>query len=199
MICDTNALDKEGLPISLLATNFSIKEFSDNITSEEYTLFVMHVLEYQNVMFEQLANAREKKELEANPDSSEPYGVILSAVNIRDIAGLGMEHCGPKGQEISKKSTVLARDNYPEMLRKVIIVNSPWVFNGLWWILKALLPQRTIDKVSINGSNFVDELTKYVDLSSLPESLGGTYTGNGNDVPFEFDTSEGGLLWLQPK
>lgn len=187
------------MPISFLATTFRIKEFTDNVTIDEYRLFIMHVLEYQNVVVEQLSNAKERINLEEDPNSTEPYGVILQCVNIRDLTGLGLEHLGPKGQEISKMVTVLARDNYPEMLKKMIIVNSPWIFNGFWWVLKALLPQRTIDKVSINGGNYAAELAKEVDLSSLPESLGGTLVGNGNSVPFEFDTSEGGLLWLSPE
>lgn len=198
MICDPTALDKRGVPISFLGTNFSVKKFTETVTIEEYRTFIMHVLEYQNVIVEQLGNAMEKKRLEEDPDSTEPYGEILRSVNLRDLSGLGMEHCGTKGQEIAKMMTVMARDNYPEMLRKMIIVNSPWVFNGMWWVLKALLPQRTIDKVSINGGNFAAALAEEVDLSSLPEALGGTLTGNGNATPFDFDTSEGGLLWLSP-
>jgi len=197
-VCDPTARDIRGMPISFLETTFHIKDFTDNIATEEYTLFIMHVLEYQNVISEQLGNAAEKTNLEENPISTEPYGVILQSVNIRDLSGLGLEHLGPKGQEISKMMTVMARDNYPEILRKMIIVNSPWIFNGFWWVLKALLPQRTIDKVSINGGNYAAELAKEVDLSSLPESLGGTLVGNGNAVPFEFDTRRRFAMALSP-
>jgi len=199
MICDQNARDLDGVPISCMATNFSVRDFMDNITSEQYRTFIMHVLEFQNVMFEQIANAREKANLEEDSTSDNPYGFIAQGISIRDFAGLGMEHCGPKGQEIGKIFTLIARDNYPEMLKKMIVVNSPWVFNGFWWVMKQLLPQRTIDKVSINGGYYGGEVAKYIDTSSLPESLGGTYTGNSNDIPFEFDISEGGLLWLSPE
>lgn len=198
LICDPTALDKHGVPISFLATTFSVKSFTDKVTSDEYRTFVMYALEFQNLVCEQLGNKIELAKLEEDPSSTEPYGVILQAINIRDLAGLGMEHCGTKGQEIAKMTTVIARDNYPEMLRKMVIVNSPWVFNGLWWILKALLPQRTIDKVSINGASFEEELFKEVDPSNVPEALGGTLVGNGNAIPFEFDVSEGGLLWMTP-
>jgi hypothetical protein len=199
LLCDPTALDTHGIPISCLSISFSVKSFMDSVSTEEYKTFIMHSLEYQSVVYEQMGNAMEKGKLEEDPNSTEPYGVILQAINIRDLSGLGMEHCGLKGQEISKMMIDMARDNYPEVLRKMIIVNSPWVFNGLWWILKALLPQRTIDKVSINGGSYAAVLAKEVDLSSLPASLGGALTGNGNAVPFEFDTSEGGLLWLSPE
>jgi len=198
MICDHNARDRDGVPISTMSTHFSVREFMDNISSEQYRTFIMHVCEFHNIILEQLANARERSNLEEDSTSAEPYGVVLQALNVRDMGGLGMEHCGPKGQEIAKIFTLIARDNYPELLKKMIVVNSPWVFNGLWWFLKALLPQRTIDKVSINGGYYAEELAKYVDASSLPESLGGTYTGNSSGIPFEFDTSEGGLLWISP-
>ena len=195
MVCDPTALDNQGVPISYLCTDFSVSKFFDNVTTDEYRLFIMYALELQNVVLEQLGNAEERRKLEEDPDSAEPYGVVKQSINIRNLSGLGMEHIGFKGQEIAKIMTVIARDNYPEMLRKMIVVNSPWIFNGFYWVIKALLPQRTIDKVSINGSNFEGELTKEVDLSSVPESLGGTLMGNGNSVPFEFDTTEGGLLW----
>lgn len=123
MLCDSTAIDKHGMPISFMATNFSIKQFSENVTSDEYRQFIMYALEFQNVVCEQLGNAQEKVKLEEQLDSTEPYGVILQAVNIRDLSGLGMEHCSGKALEISKMMTVIARDNYPEMLRKMIIVN----------------------------------------------------------------------------
>lgn len=33
---------------------------------------------------------------------SEPYGIILPGVTMRDLGGITMEHIGTKGQSISK-------------------------------------------------------------------------------------------------
>ena len=41
----------------------------------------------------------------------------------------------------------IASDNYPEMMARSFMVNAPWVFNTLWFVLKGLLAERTVDKV----------------------------------------------------
>jgi hypothetical protein len=36
----------------------------------------------------------------------------------------------------------LASANYPELLRKMYVVNAPWIFNTFYWGLKQILPAR---------------------------------------------------------
>jgi hypothetical protein len=49
----------------------------------------------------------------------------------------------------------------------------------LWGILKPLLPKRTISKLSITGSDrneILDQLTKEMDITVIPEYLRGKNT-----------------------
>jgi len=41
---------------------------------------------------------------------------------------VGFRHLGSDGQEIIKTVVSLSSDNYPELLRKCIMINTPWVF-----------------------------------------------------------------------
>ena len=50
-------------------------------------------------------------------------------------------------QDIMKAVVSVASDNYPEMMARSFMVNAPWVFNTLWFVLKGLLAERTVDKV----------------------------------------------------
>ena len=51
------------------------------------------------------------------------------------------------GQDIMKAVVSIASDNYPEMMARSFMVNAPWIFNTLWYVLKGLLAERTVDKV----------------------------------------------------
>lgn len=55
-----------------------------------------------------------------------------------------------------------------------MIVNAPWVFTGVWAVIKAFLDEKTRKKIQIIGGSYKKELVKYVDADQLPESLGGT-------------------------
>lgn len=36
----------------------------------------------------------------------------------------------------------VASDNYPEMMHKCHMVNAPWLFNTVWWVIKGWLSPR---------------------------------------------------------
>jgi hypothetical protein len=99
---------------------------------------------------------------------------------------------GADSKAVLKVTMDVAADNFPEMLCKTIIVNAPWVFNTLWYIIKGWLDARTAAKVVIVGAKYKKELEADVDPKYIPQQLGGTYTGYNE--PFHFDVSEGGLL-----
>lgn len=56
---------------------------------------------------------------------------------------------------------------------------------------------RTVDKVTVMGSCFMDELSAHIDPAHIPATIGGDYPeAEQAGEPFAFDTSEGGLLWM---
>jgi hypothetical protein len=58
---------------------------------------------------------------------------------------------------------------------------------------------RTVSKISVLGSSYLAELTRdHIDVSQLPSTIGGEYPSDRQEgEPFEFDFSEGGLLWIE--
>jgi hypothetical protein len=66
-----------------------------------------------------------------------------------------------------------AQANFPEHMYKSFIINAPSVFSVGWSIIKPLLPERTIKKVMILGSDFKDVLLQYIPEEELPVEYGG--------------------------
>lgn len=62
-----------------------------------------------------------------------------------------------------QKGSQITQDNYPESLGQLRIVNAPWVFTGVWAIIKVWLDEKTRNKISLVGGNYKEELLKYID------------------------------------
>ena len=62
--------------------------------------------------------------------------------------------------------------NYPESLGVVLVHKSPWIFQGIWKIIKGWLDPVVAGKV--NFTNNVEELEKFIARDHIPEDFGGT-------------------------
>mmetsp|Transcript_23884 Transcript_23884/g.35042 ORF Transcript_23884/g.35042 Transcript_23884/m.35042 type:complete len:321 (+) Transcript_23884:108-1070(+) len=202
IVIDPNICDKTGSPICVEQYNFSPAAVLQEISIEEYIVFVTYSLEYKSLILEQLSEAKERKRLQElkkaeaegkDISQEDPYGVILHTCVIRDLNGVGFEHLGSQGQEIIKAVIGVASDNYPELMHKCHMINVPWLFNTVWWVIRGWIAARTLAKVNVLGTSFSSQLSAEIDITCLPARLGGKYEGESE--PFEFDISEGGLLW----
>jgi hypothetical protein len=105
-ISDVNGCSKDGLPVTIMRTNFSPSAILEEKSIEQYIEFVKYTLEYQTLILEQLAEKKEREILQQAEASgeplTEPYGVMLQNVVIRDLGGITLEHIGAKGQSITK-------------------------------------------------------------------------------------------------
>ncbi|KAI0406656.1 CRAL-TRIO domain-containing protein [Xylaria palmicola] len=61
--------------------------------------------------------------------------------------------------------------NYPECLGTMLIHNAPWVFSGVWKIVRGLLDPVVAAKVDFTRS--VDDLERYIPRENIPCALGG--------------------------
>lgn len=190
------ALDFKGSPICVDQYGFSPSNVLSQITLDEYVHYVIYTLEYRSMILEQMSEERER-ELSMASGGAEVPGVVIQTCVIRDLGGVGFEHMGKQGQEIIKAVVSLASDNYPEMMRKCYMVNVPWVFNTLWYFMKNMLADRTVEKVSVFGNPFMPELTEDMKLESVPTLIpGGKYDTSGG---YNFHVNDGGALGTIPQ
>ena len=63
---------------------------------------------------------------------------------------------------------------YPESVKKVYILNAPFVFRAFWAIIKPILHANTVAAVEILGSDYASVFKKNgIDADQLPVYLGG--------------------------
>lgn len=56
-------------------------------------------------------------------------------------------------------------------MRKCYMINTPWVFQTVWYFVQGLLAARTLAKIAVLGSDFKGEIQKDVPAEFLPSKL----------------------------
>lgn len=64
-----------------------------------------------------------------------------------------------------KTASKISQDNYPEMMGKMFIINSPLVFKTVWAVIKGWIDEKTRAKIEILGSGYMKKLTDLVEIS----------------------------------
>ena len=73
----------------------------------------------------------------------------------------------------------IMNEDYPDLVRSVIVINAPSFFVKIWGIVSLLISPTTREKVQIVGTDFHSVLQKHgVDLETLPVFLGGRFEGS---------------------
>lgn len=61
----------------------------------------------------------------------------------------------------------------------LFVVNAPFLFSGVWAIVKTFLDEKTRAKIKIIGSGFTPTLLEHIDEEILPDFLGGKFKCEG--------------------
>ena len=98
---------------------------------------------------------------------------IETIVVINDFTGVTLATLNRKAFDLIQFGLKTANDFYPETLHRCYITGVPYVFYGIWAIIKNFLDEKTLRKVSIMGSDFTATLLEAIDADFLPDFLGG--------------------------
>ena len=63
------------------------------------------------------------------------------------MTGFGVSMMGQKARGLVQHASKISQDNYPEQLGQLMIVNDPYVFSGVWKIVKVWLDEKTREKI----------------------------------------------------
>lgn len=193
IVLSAKALDHQGRPLAMETYDFSPKDFYKTVTKEEYMTFLIYSLEYRALVLEQLAHERELAYLAAlqpGEDACPGYGQVVLDFTIRDLRGVGLAHMGGEGRALVSAALSLGLPNYPEYLGKCLMINTPWLFSGMWFFIKSFLDEVTVRKISLSGADYLPALLKEAPFESIPAALGGGLQ-HYNEA-FEFDISAAG-------
>uniref|UniRef100_A0A8C2IW44 CRAL-TRIO domain-containing protein n=1 Tax=Cyprinus carpio TaxID=7962 RepID=A0A8C2IW44_CYPCA len=106
---------------------------------------------------------------------------IESITIIYDCEGLGMKHLWKPAVEVYGEILTMFEENYPESLKKVLLIKAPKLFPIAYNLVKHFLREETRQKIAVLGSNWKEVLRNYVDADQLPAVYGGSMTDPDGD------------------
>lgn len=102
-----------------------------------------------------------------------------------DCSGLGTQHLNWKALPKYKACVRCMEDNFPEMVKRIIVVRAPRIAFYLWKACQVFFDEGTRSKVQIADSDrTLSTLTQFIDEKWIPEALGGKNTVNGHSWCF---------------
>lgn len=112
--------------------------------------------------------------------------VVDKSLNIMDLEGLSFKIVThTTARKVVKDVVSMLQNHYPECSGRMIIINAPRVFGIAWSFVKPQLDAKTVEKISIFGSDqreaYVQCLLDLVDADQLPQMYGGTCVCDGQD------------------
>lgn len=67
----------------------------------------------------------------------------------------------------------MGSDYYPEVMGNTLLINAPYVFSGVWSVVKGFLDERTRKKIRIIGGGYKKTLLEFIDEENIPTFIGG--------------------------
>ncbi|KAK7499112.1 hypothetical protein BaRGS_00009659 [Batillaria attramentaria] len=95
---------------------------------------------------------------------------------IFDMEGVSSKMLWRPGLQMYLHLVKVLEDNYPEMMKRMFVVNAPRIFPLLYKLCRPLISEDMKNKIHVLGGNFKETLLKYIDAEELPVFLGGTKT-----------------------
>jgi hypothetical protein len=68
-----------------------------------------------------------------------------------DLNGISLKTWNKSTMQVIKFILRLSQDYYPEILGKMVIVNAPFFFQGIYSIIKGWFDEKTRKKISLFG------------------------------------------------
>ena len=88
-------------------------------------------------------------------------------------AGVSVGMLSGDVRKVLNRIMSIAQDHYPETMGETIIVNAPVSFRFVWNLIRPMLQPRTVNKITLLGAKYYDELTKRVEPDAIPSYMGG--------------------------
>jgi hypothetical protein len=70
----------------------------------------------------------------------------------------------------------LGQDYYPEILGQMFMLNTTFMFNLVFNLVKGLIDKKTVAKMRVLGDKYLDTLLTWIDIENIPSFFGGKCT-----------------------
>jgi len=121
---------------------------------------------------------------------------VETSCTILDLKDVSLRNFYSVKNYVSQTASI-GQNYYPECMGKFYIINAPYLFSGVWTLIKPWLDEVTVAKINILGSDYKKTLLAQIPVENLPTDLGGTCNCPGgcsmsNAGPWNQDTSAPG-------
>ncbi|ESO98951.1 hypothetical protein LOTGIDRAFT_187193 [Lottia gigantea] len=113
---------------------------------------------------------------------------------IFDMEGVSSKMLWKPGLQMYMHLVSILEDNYPELLKRMFVVNAPSIFPVLYKICRPLISEDMKLKIHVLGSNYTETLLKYIDPEELPVFLGGKMKDADGNPKCESLICQGGVV-----
>jgi hypothetical protein len=79
---------------------------------------------------------------------------IERGLTIMDMTGGGVGTANKQVYGLVKLAAKVGSDYYPEIMGNLYIVNAPFLFAGIWTVIKSFIDEKTRAKIKIIGGGF---------------------------------------------
>lgn len=118
------------------------------------------------------------------PECSKSVGKrVEQTLTIMDLNGVNILSLFiGKVKDFTRLAINIGQNYYPEIMGNMYIINSGWLFSGVWAIVKGWLDVKTQEKIKIVSGSGKKELLEAIEEGDLAEFLGGR-----NATPLRWD------------
>jgi len=103
----------------------------------------------------------------------ERLGAPVGFVYLMDLNGLSIRHYTPSSIDILKRIQAIDDNYYPEILRKVYVLNTPSVFSMFWSLAKVVMHKRSVAKFCVLKKKYQEEISEVATPDNIPQWLNG--------------------------
>ncbi|KAL4806833.1 CRAL-TRIO domain-containing protein [Aspergillus unguis] len=150
--CYQHGVDKQGRPICVVRVKLHKPSAQ---STEVINRFILHIIETTRLLL---------------------VPPVDTVTVLFDMTGFGLSN-----MEYAPVKFIIEcfQDNYPESLGSMLIHNAPWVFSGIWKVIKGWMDPVIVSKVHF--TNNAKDLSKFIDMDKLPKEIGG-----GEDWTYDY-------------
>ncbi|CDZ98706.1 Phosphatidylinositol transfer protein SEC14 and related proteins [Phaffia rhodozyma] len=115
---------------------------------------------------------------------------VETSCTILDLNNVGLSNFYKVKNYVGEASTI-GQNYYPETMGKFFIINSPYLFSGVWSLVKPWLDEVTVRKISIPGRDWKTQLLAQVPAENLEVKFGGKSTEPASSDAGPWNTESG--------
>ena len=79
------------------------------------------------------------------------------------MTGFSISMMNKRVYALVQSASKISSDNYPEIMGGMMIVNAPYLFSGVWAIIKVWIDEKTRKKIQIIGGGYTKKLLEKID------------------------------------